>query len=139
MQNMNRRGIRPSGTAALVMGMLTLLVACSEDGPTEPPGAPGEPLDLSFDFSEGDEGWEGGFAHYWVGRGEELELTSGLEDLPDPFEGSGFRLGGVNRSDDLGMYLTREVKGLEPGAKYTTIATTGPGRSLRTHPRRGEP
>ena len=47
------------------------------------------------------------------------ELDSEHRALPDGLEGSGIYIQGHNRSDDLFMFLKRQVEGLEPSATYT--------------------
>ena len=51
------------------------------------------------------------------------ELDSSYRELPDGLEGSGIYIQGHNRSDDLFMYLKRQIQGLEPSASYTVSAT----------------
>ncbi|MCY3910233.1 MAG: hypothetical protein OXF99_01890 [bacterium] len=51
------------------------------------------------------------------------ELDSRYRALPDGLEGSGIYIQGHNRSDDLFMYLKRQVEGLEPSAVYTVSAS----------------
>ena len=46
------------------------------------------------------------------------ELESDYRPLPDGLEGSGIYVQGHNRSDDLFMFLKRQVGGLSPGATY---------------------
>ena len=71
----------------------------------------------SFDyaFEGGDEGWETGFADLLADYDQDTyELEAGFGPLPDGLDGNGIMLQGHNRSDDLFMYVTRQVGGLEP-------------------------
>ncbi|MYH97782.1 MAG: hypothetical protein F4129_14915 [Acidimicrobiia bacterium] len=47
------------------------------------------------------------------------ELDSSYGALPDGLVGFGIYIQGHNRSDDLFMFLKRQVEGLEPSATYT--------------------
>lgn len=91
--------------------------------------------DRHFDLAEPPEDgadWEAGFTDYPEGWGEDMELTAGRDTLPESFSGTGFHLGGTNRSDDLFMFLTRPVEGFEPGAEYRVDLTV---RFLSAAPR----
>lgn len=133
------------GTVLLFSG-LTLSVACSSkegnegggtggtrgDGDGDGDGGAGgsgdgdgdatpEVVELTFDFSEGDSGFVAGFSDYSPLM-DDLELDSGVEPLPDELgEGIGFMIQGHNRSDDLFMFLSRELgtdDGLVAGQTY---------------------
>lgn len=79
-----------------------------------------EQLEIDDDFSEGDDGWEAGFADLPADYNEALyELESGRRELPSGLSGFGIYLQGHNRSDDLFMYLTKEVTGLKPNTTYS--------------------
>jgi len=103
--------------------------ACDgSDSPTAP--APGE-LEFQSDFTLTDENgqldaaaWEYGFANYSPLQEEIMEFAAGHEPLPaplvgDPGEGDhGLFIGATNRSDDVFMFWTSRMDGLEPGATY---------------------
>lgn len=101
---------------AAVIGSVGL-AACDD---TTGPGTPGEVV-LDFDFGAGLHGWEANFADYPEGEEAKHELEAGHAPLPAPLDANrkGYRLSGRNESDDLLMYITRAVTGLEPGATYT--------------------
>ncbi|SHN34544.1 hypothetical protein SAMN04488057_12329 [Cyclobacterium lianum] len=71
-------------------------------------------------FDSGMEGWEGGFADLPVDGLDSYELEVALDALPGETGESGqaIRLQGHNRSDDLFMFLKKEISGLEPGGRY---------------------
>lgn len=76
-----------------------------------------------YDFSQGDDGWKGGFADLPVDYDPAIyDLKYDRELLP--LEGGanktnyGLKLQGSNRSDDLFMFLTKKVEGLEPNTEY---------------------
>jgi hypothetical protein len=111
---------------ALLALLPFLFLACRTDAP--PPGdgngAPGlRPVELHFEFAGGDDnGWEGGFSDYSPQHGD-MGFESGIAPLPETLDrpGSGFRLGGMNLSDDLFMYMKRRLStedGVIPGQSY---------------------
>src|SRR4051812_24914357 len=74
---------------------------------------------LDFDFSNGAQGWTAEFADYPVGSGSFYELASGYRSLPAPLNSrGGFFISGNNHSDDLFMYIKRQVTGFEPNTDY---------------------
>ncbi len=76
---------------------------------------------MDFSFANGFDGWEPSYSDYTLGVGQEaiIEFASGHEQLPAPLDStSGVYLQGHNRSDDLFMYMTRAVIGLEPNTEY---------------------
>jgi len=77
---------------------------------------------LEFDFRHGAQGWEAGFAEYSPEM-EDMMLEAGLKPLPSELgiNGTGYYLKGMNRSDDLFMFLKRRLgpeDGVVPGQKY---------------------
>lgn len=103
---------------------LTLLVI-----PLMVAGCPGiGPIDgkivVDTDFRGGAQGWTTLFADFSVAQEADLQLVGRIADLPAELEddGTGFLIGGNNRSDDLAMLLVRKLTtvehGLIPGADY---------------------
>lgn len=92
-----------------------------------------EQLELNDNFSEGNNGWEAGFADLPVNYDNAtFELDSGRRELPSGLDGYGIYLQGHNRSDDLFMYLTKQLSGLVPNTIYhitykIELATNVPG------------
>ena len=75
--------------------------------------------EFEFDFEDGAQGWIAGFADLPVDYNQEIyELDSGHRQLPPGLTGSGMYLHGHNRSDDLFMFLKRQVAGLFPDTAY---------------------
>jgi hypothetical protein len=77
---------------------------------------------LEFDFRNGAQGWEAGFAEYSPEM-EDMQLEAGIKPLPSELgiEGTGYYLQGVNHSDDLFMFLKRRLgtdDGVVPGQEY---------------------
>jgi len=82
---------------------------------------------LEFDFRQGAQGWEAGFAEYSVEM-EGLMLESEIRPLPSEFgvNGTGYYLQGMNHSDDLFMFLNRRLgmdDGVVPGREYRVMFT----------------
>jgi hypothetical protein len=89
----------------------------------------------TYNFETGTEGWEGAFADYPIG--DDLELMVERSRLPEPLDRDRYALllGGTNTSDDLFMFLKREITGLEPGRRYSVdfsaiLASDAPQESI---------
>ena len=77
---------------------------------------------LEFNFCDGAQGWEAGFAEYSPEM-EDMMLEAGIRPLPSELgiNGSGYYLQGMNHSDDLFMFLKRRLGtdyGIVLGQKY---------------------
>ncbi len=91
--------------------------------PEDPVLSP-EAVEFDFSFAIDADGWVVGFADLPEDYDQSIyELDGRHRALPDGLEGSGIYLQGHNRSDDLFMYLKRQVEGLVPGASYNVSAT----------------
>jgi hypothetical protein len=101
----------------LILPLLALLSACGSDDMDKPD--PNTKI-LSINFNDGAAGWQAGFTDYPAGEESFYELSSGLETLPASLgtNRKGFKLSGNNHSDDLFMFVTKQVDGLEPNAQY---------------------
>lgn len=79
---------------------------------------------FNFDFSSNNEGWQGEFSDYPVGEETKFQLAWGWTSLPtpltlfSPYLTQGLFLSGNNLSDDLFMFVKRQIKGLQPHTKY---------------------
>ncbi len=68
------------------------------------------------------DGWTVGFADLPANHDPELyQLESDLRALPSGLGGDGLYVQGHNRSDDLFMFITREVRGLKPRTAYRAM------------------
>ena len=97
--------------------VLPVLFSCSKDEV-----APSQEEQFSYDFKSGPEGWTGGFSDY-SGPEEDYELVFEYSHLPPPLdtqEGA-LKLSGWNMSDDLFMFVKKEIKGLKPNAEYSLL------------------
>jgi hypothetical protein len=113
---------------ALLGAMAAMLGACADST-----GVEDNTYDLEFDFTNGQQDWVAGFVDYPVGKETEWGISSSLAPLPAPLNGSrkGILLTGINHSDDLFMYVTREITGLTATRQYVarflvTLATNAP-------------
>jgi hypothetical protein len=82
---------------------------------------PNLPDRLLFTFCYDSGGWVGGFADLPADEleGELFALSFRRAAVPgQPTPIRGLRLSGANRSDDLFMFVKRQVTGLAPGARY---------------------
>ena len=105
----------------LTLGLVTTLTGCVTP-PPEPPPYP-NPINLEFDFRDGALGWEYGFAEYAPNMEDIMQFEAGIRTLPDELgiDGNGYYLQGMNRSDDLFMFLKHGLgsdKGVIPDQEY---------------------
>ncbi|WP_406695215.1 dockerin type I domain-containing protein [Singulisphaera sp. Ch08] len=99
-----------------------------------------ETVTASFDFTQGDQGWESGFADLPANPNASYELQAGLRPLPPSLgvNGTGYLLQSHNRSDDVFMYLKRKLDvtdGIVPNQVYSvkfqiTLASNAPSGSF---------
>ncbi|MFC4655439.1 MULTISPECIES: hypothetical protein [Rheinheimera] len=78
----------------------------------------GDGKGFNSDFQQGESGWTAGFSDYPVDNAPIYQLESGIRTLPAGFNGQGYLLSGMNRSDDLFMFLKQRLTGLEPSTRY---------------------
>jgi hypothetical protein len=116
------------------VAFITLFCACilAGCGTTD---ADGDRTMTINNFESSTEGWEGAFADYPIG--DDLELFFERSLLPEPLDQNrhALLLGGTNTSDDLFMFLKREIAGLEPGRRYRVyfsaiLASEAPQESI---------
>jgi len=77
---------------------------------------------LISNFDSGSKGWLAGFSDYNL-KSSDLRMLAELRPLPDEVDGkrAGFYIQGMNRSDDLFMFVKKNVStvdGLEPNQAY---------------------
>lgn len=100
--------------------LMAFLLACNNDDDANIID-PVDPVELSYDFNSGAEGWTGEFADYPEGEEESFNLQFEYTSLPEPLDQSegALMLSGTNDSDDLFMFIKREITGLSPNHQYT--------------------
>ncbi|MFO7826777.1 MAG: hypothetical protein R6V72_22785 [Cyclobacterium sp.] len=103
----------------MILSSLLLVPGCVEDD-SQPEG---DIRVISDSFVSGMQGWAGGFADLPVDGLDSYELEVELDNLPEETgeTGQAIRVQGHNRSDDLFMFLKKEISGLEPGASYQVV------------------
>lgn len=81
------------------------------------------PVTISTNFMSGPSGWSAGFGDYPVGSEKFYELKSGIRSLPRSIKSrsGSFLLSGNNHSDDLCMFMRKQVAGLQPNTRYNVI------------------
>jgi hypothetical protein len=87
--------------------------------------APTNKIELNFPFETSADGWAVGFSDYPAGLSltDSLSLyqfSYGFSALPDNIlpRQSGIKVSGINRSDDLFMYIKKKITGLAPSTYY---------------------
>lgn len=83
------------------------------------------PRSFSYRFTNDAEGWVGDFADYPIGQSDAYGLQVDHTSLPSPLNTSegAMMMTGTNHSDDLFMFLKKQVTGLSPGALYAVTFT----------------
>ena len=78
-----------------------------------------------YNFEQDLQGWNTGFADYTVGAEAEFELQTNHTYLPAPLNTNkkALFISGKNLSDDLFMYLKKELSGLQPNTNYKALFT----------------
>ena len=110
------RRLTPRVFALLLVAGLLAPLGCDDGRDVDPDGAY---ADYIYAFERDAEGWTAAFADLPVDYDPAIyELESGYRSLPDGLEGGGIYVQGHNRSDDLFMFLKRQVGGLVPQATY---------------------
>lgn len=77
---------------------------------------------VSFDFNQGEQGWQHGFSDFPAGPDDSLifELKYAYIDKPANLDGGkSLMLSGNNQNGDLFMFLKKKLTGLQPDADYT--------------------
>ena len=97
------------------------LGACSSDD-VELPNVV-ESLTVSTNFNDGEQGWEAGFSDFSQGNEEIFEFESEISAVPNTDNQNGFYLSAQNRSDDVFMFLKKQVTELEPNQRYLLEGT----------------
>ena len=103
--------------AAISLIFLVMIsISCESDHKSENP----DPVIFSYKFLSDPEGWQGSFADYPEGEEENYELIFEYSSLPYPLDETqgALKISGNNHSDDLFMYIRKNISGLIPNASY---------------------
>jgi len=124
----------------LALALTAGLIACTKPAPSPEPSPEPSAVDLEFNFSEGAVGWEAGFAEYAPDMEDIMQLEAEIRPLPSELEidDTGYYLQGMNASDDLFMFLKRQIgskEGIVPGQDYRvsyvlTFASNAPSGAV---------
>lgn len=78
---------------------------------------------FSFEFSQTDHGWTGDFSDYPEGDSVFYELEVTHTALPTNISSTrkGIKVSGNNHSDDLFMFIKKQLTGLKPNATYNVL------------------
>lgn len=99
--------------ALVIIGLIIALFACADPAGVEP-----VVWETRFDTG-GTQGWSALLSDYQPEIEDRIGFVGRIETIPAPPEGRvGFRLRAANHPDDIFMFVTRRVGGLEPGATY---------------------
>ena len=91
--------------------LLFLIMGCSGDFKKE--------FQFNYTFEEDEQGWVTDFADLPADFDETFyELDSSWGALPSGLEGNAIYLSGHNHSDDLFMFLKKQIDGLKPNTTY---------------------
>lgn len=107
---------KPSWIYLYLLVSVTGMFACQSEDETPTPDI----VELSFDFEENEEGWVGDFADLPEDGQEIYDLEVSHSPLPEEIEPSSgsIKVQGHNRSDDLFMFLKKQITGLSPSTTY---------------------
>lgn len=78
---------------------------------------------FEFDFANDQQGWVGGFSDYYLVQEAGCELEFKRTQLPAPLDTDKFalKISGKNVSDDLFMFIKKQLTGLEPNTNYKVV------------------
>lgn len=102
----------------LLLSLPLLLSSCAGNPLTDKPDAA---YDYVYYFEEAESGeWEGHFADLPAGDENKYELSFGPAALPKEtgLNKESYALSGYNNNDDLFMFISRKLDGLQPNTSY---------------------
>ncbi len=75
-----------------------------------------------YDFAQGYQGWQPGFADFAPGEIGNYQFGHGWREVPPPAgTGRGLYISSMNRSDDVFMFHKLRLAGLEPNHNYKAV------------------
>lgn len=107
----------------LLLPFLFGVISCmgSSDNSSEEPAPEPVPekVEVALAFVSESDGWQVGFADYPPGEEDFYQLNSEYQTLPEPLENyQGLLVEGNNHSDDLFMFVKKQITGLVPDTRY---------------------
>ena len=109
------KNINMKSQSLILLTVSILVLSCKKDKAVGGPA-----LTIENNFNQNFESWIPGFSDYPVGQEAFFELQSAHKPLPAPLDqtdGSIF-ISGNNHSDDLLMFLKKQITGLKPNQAY---------------------
>ncbi|MCK6616874.1 MAG: hypothetical protein L6Q51_04445 [Cyclobacteriaceae bacterium] len=104
----------------IFIALLPVTLSCHPDDGEAP-----SVLSLSYDFAQADHGWTGDFADYPEGDSMTYELIFKYDTLPSNLNNNGtvkaLMISGNNLSDDLFMFVKKQISGLRPNTVYNVL------------------
>lgn len=99
----------------LICLALQVSYSCTEKNRQHP-----EPVEHIWNFTSGNEGWNGDFSEYPFGEEALYELLFEYDSLPMPLdhEQGALKLSGNNLNGDLFMFVKKKITGLDPNTVY---------------------
>lgn len=92
------------------------LSACNSDN-MDIPNEVGS-ISVTTDFNDGEQGWEAGFSDFPQHDIDLYDMDSGIRSLPTDDSQKGFYITSLNRSDDVFMFLKKQITDVEPNQRY---------------------
>lgn len=107
--------------SAAAVSLLATLAACGGDNAATPPQGALPPVlkavQITADFNQGIDGWKGESSDYSDADKPE-NVVFEQRPLAAPLTGKGYYVAGVNRSDDLFLFVRKQFGGFVPSASY---------------------
>lgn len=107
--------------SAVAVSLLATLAACGGDNAATPPQGALPPVlkavQITADFNQGIDGWKGESSDYSDADKPE-NIVFEQRALAAPLTGKGYYVAGVNRSDDLFLFVKKQFGGFVPSASY---------------------
>lgn len=106
-------------TSCIAALTLSLLSACGDDQqtPSTNQQVPSTTRQILIDFNQPAIGWQSGDSDYSEGTAP-TKRDAQQKPLPSPWAGNGFYTLNANRSDDLFVYLKKQIDGFVPNKTY---------------------
>ena len=79
-----------------------------------------ETISVTSDFNEGEQGWEAAFSDFPPATPDidKYHMDSGIRTLSTDDSKKGFYITALNRSDDVFMFLKKQITDVEPNQRY---------------------
>ncbi|RYF71100.1 MAG: hypothetical protein EOO39_14545, partial [Cytophagaceae bacterium] len=102
--------------ATAIIGILFVSSSCQQDT------VEAQPALYQSNFEQSADGWVADLVDYSEQTGD-IQFTSSQTGLPQPLNGNrqSLMLSSINRSDDVFMYLTKKLTGLQPNRTYQLV------------------